>query len=357
MADGQDQEKTEQPTPFKLKEAKNRGQVAKSMEFNSLILISLMLFLAFIFSHQFVTNYLLLSQSLMAYDFRSLVEVNGVLVLFERIVDAMIDIFWPIIAVIVLAGIGSNLVQTGPVFSFFPLKPDPQRLNPVKGFKRIFSKRMLYETIKTFIKLILFGAIGYFCIISFMPALLTYVDVSPDAYGMKLLMTSRELVAKMLLALLLVALIDFMYTRWDFMKQMRMSHKEVKDEVKRREGDPHIRAKRKELQREALERSKSLKNVPDADVLITNPSHISIALQFDQTTMKAPTTIAKGAGDIALKMRKVARKHSVPIVENKPLARKIFRNIRINEVITEDLFPQVAKLYAWLSANKSIKCQ
>ena len=131
-----------------------------------------------------------------------------------------------------------------------------------------------------------------------------------------------------------------------------MSFKEIKDELKRREGDPLIRSKRKELQREALERSKALKSVPDADVLITNPTHIAVALKFEQASMTAPTTIAKGAGDIALNMREVAKKHRVPIVENKPLAREIFRSIQLNDAITEAMYPQVAKIYAWLAANR-----
>ena len=351
MAEREDQEKTEQPTPFKLKEAKDKGQVSKSMEFNSLILISAMLFLSYMMSDRVIAEYLIFSKSLMEYDASNLTDPEGIVVLFDRMWDSMIDIFWPILGVIIAAGVVSNLVQTGPVFSFFPLKPDIQKINPVKGFKRLFSKRMLYEIFKTFIKIILFATVGYLCIIDFMPSLLTYVDISPDAHGVRLIASAQELVLKMLLVLLLVALIDVMYTRWDFMKQMRMSFKEIKDELKRREGDPLIRTKRKELQRQALERIKSLKNVPDADVLITNPTHLAVALQFDQASMNAPVAIAKGAGEVALKMREIARKHRVPIVENKPLARAIFRSIDLNEAIGEDMYPQVAKIYAWLATN------
>lgn len=351
MAESQGQEKTEKPTPFKLKEAKNRGQVSKSTEVNSLILLGAVLFLSYVISHSLMSNYIGFSRALMAYDAAALATPEGVFVLFGRIFDSMLGLFWPLVAVVVLAGILSNLVQTGPVFSFFPLKPDPQRLNPVSGFKRIFSKRMLYETVKTMIKLTLFAVVGYICIVGFLPVLMTYMDIAPEAYGVRLLSSGQELVVKLLLVVMLVALIDFMYTRWDFTNQMRMSHKEVKDEVKRRDGDPLVRAKRRELQKEALERSKSLSSVPDADVLITNPTHIAVALKFDRNTMVAPTTIAKGSGDMAQKMKQVARKSRVPIVENKPLARAIFRKVSLNKAVTEDMYPLVAKIYAWLAAR------
>ncbi len=352
MSDSGGQEKTEKPTPFKLKEAKNKGQVSKSTEINSLLFLAAMLFLSYVVSESLMSNYIQFSKTLLEYDPVSLSRPEGLVVLFESIVYSLLDIFWPIIGVIILIAVVGNLIQTGPVFSFFPLKPDAQRLNPVKGFKKIFSKRMIYESVKTFIKIGLFAAIGYICILEFLPSLFAYMDIPPDAYGVKVLGSSRELVAKLLLAVLLVALIDMMYSRWDFMNQMKMSHKDLKDETKRREGDPLIRAKRKELQREALERSKSLANVPDADVLITNPTHISIALKFDQSTMMAPEMIAKGSGEGALKMKEIARKHNVPIVENKPLARLIFKEIGLNRPISENMFPMVAKIYAWLAANK-----
>ena len=176
----------------------------------------------------------------------------------------------------------SNMVQTGPIFTFFPLKPDPKRLNPVQGFKRVFSRRMLFEALKTFVKLGLITATAYFVIDDMFPHLLAMPQIDPKAYPAVLLDAITSLVFKLVLVLLIVALLDLMYTRWDFGKKMRMSRREVKDEHKRREGDPHVRAKIKELQREAAKRSKSLGRVPDADVLITNPTHFAVAQQNDR---------------------------------------------------------------------------
>jgi len=347
----QSQERTEKPTPFKLKEAKKRGQVAKSMEVNSLFMLAGMLFLAYMMTDKIVSGHLLLSKNLMSYDPGTMSSPQGIILLFEKVAVGVIDVYWPIVAVIVFISIVGNLVQTGPVFSFFPLKPDPKRLNPIAGFKRIFSKRMIYEFFKTVLKLFMFGAVAYIGISSMLLVLLNMVDVPPVAYPLKLVSISRGLVGKMLLVVLIAALIDLMYTRWDYMKQMRMSPKDIKDEVKRREGDPLIRSKRRELQKEALERSKSLKNVPDADVLITNPTHLAIALKFDRESMIAPKTIAKGSGEMAQKMKQVARKHGVVIVENKPLARSMFNKVKVDGSITEEMYPAVAKVYAWLSSR------
>jgi flagellar biosynthesis protein FlhB len=148
----------------------------------------------------------------------------------------------------------------------------------------------------------------------------------------------------MLAVLLIIALLDMLYSRWEYTKRMRMSRREVKEEVKRREGDPHVRAKIKELQREAVKRAGSLRRVPDADVLITNPSHLSVALVYRRETMQAPQVIAKGAGDLALNMRKVARLHRVPLVEQRDLAQQLFRAVGIDEAIGEDLYPLVARI-------------
>jgi flagellar biosynthesis protein FlhB len=351
MAQDQTGERTEKPTPFKLKEAKNRGQVAKSMEVNSLFMLSGMLFLAYLMTEKIVMGHLLLSKNLMAYDASVLESPTGILVLLEQLINDLIDVYWPIVIVIVFISIVGNLVQTGPIFTFFPLKPDLQRMNPIEGFKKIFSKKMVYEFIKTSIKIVLFAAVAYISITGLIMVLLNLVDVSPDSYGLILVSMAREIAAKLLLVVMLAALVDFSYTRWEFMQNMRMSTKDIKDENKRREGDPLIRAKRRELQKEALEKSKAVSNVPDADVLITNPTHLAIALKFDREKMQAPKTIAKGSGEMAQKMKEMARVHGVVIVENKPLARAMYNKVKIDHMITEDMYQPVAKIYAWLSSK------
>lgn len=351
MSEDQSQERTEKPTPFKLKEAKKKGQVSKSMEVNSLFALASVLFLSYLIGDSVITNQLLLSQQLLAYNPDTIGNTSGILLLFEQIKNGLIQTYWPLILLIIFVSIIGNLAQTGPIFSFFPLKPDIQRLNPIKGFKKIFSKRMIYEFVKTTIKIVLFAVIAYTSITGLLPILLSLVDVPPEAYPNKLVSISQTLGAKLLLVVLLAAIVDFAFTRWEFMQQMRMSHKDIKDEIKKREGDPLIRSKRRELQKEAVEKSKSLSNVPDADVLITNPTHLAIALKFDQLNMTSPHVIAKGSGELAIKMKQVARENRIMIVENKPLARSMYNRIQIDHPITEEWYQPIAKIYAWLSSK------
>lgn len=351
MSEDQSQERTEQPTPFKLKDAKDKGQVSKSTEVNSLFALGSVLFLSYLVGDQIVKNQLLLSQKLLGYNPNAIGTSSGILLLFEQIKDSLLQTYWPLIFLIVFISIISNLVQTGPIFSFHPLKPDPQRLNPIKGFKKIFSKRMIYEFIKTTVKLILFATIAYTSIAGMLTVLLNLTDIQPEAYPLKLVIISQGLGAKLLLVVLLSAIVDFAFTRWEFMQQMRMSHKDIKDEVKKREGDPLIKSKRRELQKEAVEKSKSISNVPDADVLITNPTHLAIALKFDQNTMNSPHVTAKGSGELAVKMKMTAKNHSVVIVENKPLARSMYNRVKIDSAIEEEWYQPVAKIYAWLASK------
>lgn len=349
MADNdQDHSKTEQATPFKLREAKRRGQVWKSLELNSFVLLTAVLGILYWSGQDMLIQQLNLSQVIFSNSAEYAVSPSQVFELFGATTTAMFGIFFPMIAVVVVVGILSNVFQTGPVFSFFPLKPDAKRLSPVAGFKRIFSARMLFEAVKTMIKLGLMGAVLFFALVTAVGQSLGMMDSDPDSYPIYILNEIYMISFKLLLVLLLIALVDLMFTRWDFSKKMRMSHRDIKDEVKRREGDPLIRAKLRELQREAAMRAKSIGRVPDADVLITNPTHISIALKYDRLTMDSPQVVAKGGGELATKLRQVARENNVPIVENKKVARLLFKHVDIDRPVPEECFAQVAKILVWV---------
>jgi len=346
----QEQDKTEEATPFKLREAKKRGQVSKSQEINSFLIMSAALSLAFIAGEKMITGQLALDRALLSSAHRVRLEPASIMGWMKTVTAGLFDVYWPLIGLILITGILANLFQTGPVFSFFPIKPDMKRINPVEGFKRLFSMKLVFEAFKSILKVLLFGAVVYFSVMALMPSLMTLVGVNPEQYARFLLDSARGLMFKLLLVLLLVAAIDMAYTRWDFSKKMRMSRRELKDEVKRREGDPQIRAKRRGLQKEAVKRAGSLSRVPEADVLITNPTHLAVALKYRRGTMVAPQVIAKGAGELAGKMKLVAREHRVPIVENKPLARKLFKKVDIEQGIPEALYPAVAKILVWVFA-------
>lgn len=344
----QEQDRNEPATPFKLREARRRGQVNKSLEVNSFLILATMLAITYFMGEDFIAHQLDVSRSVFSQAHMVELTIPNAVTWFSVLTSAMFGIYWPFVGGIILIGILSNMFQTGPVFSFFPLKPDSQRINPVKGFKRLFSTRLLYESLKTILKLFLFGGVIYLVIHALTPTLVALVDVDPNSYAMFLLENARDLIFVLLLVLFIVAAFDIAYTRWDFAKKMRMSRREIKEEVKRREGDPQVRAKLRELQREAAKRAGSLQKVPDADVLITNPTHLAIALRYDRESMQAPEVCAKGAGELALKMRVVAAQNGVPVVENKPLARKLFQRATLDDVIPEDLYPKVAKILVWV---------
>jgi flagellar biosynthesis protein FlhB len=346
----QDQDKTEEATPFKLQEARKRGQVAKSQEVNSFIVLTAALGMAYIAGEKMIAGQLKLDRALLSSAHQFPLEPAAIVVWMKDLISDMFDIYWPLIILIMVVGILANLFQTGPVFSFFPLKPDIKRINPVEGFKRLFSMKIVFEAFKSVLKLLLFGAVVYFAVIALMPTMLTLVGVNPDHYVNFLLDSARGLVFKLLLMLLLVAAADLAYSRRDYAKKLRMSRRELKDEVKRREGDPRVRAKRRELQKEAVKRAGSLSKVPDADVLITNPTHLAIALKYQRSTMISPQVIAKGAGGLAVQMKHIAQEHRVPVVENKPLARQLFKSVDIEHAIPEDLYPAVAKILVWVYA-------
>jgi len=278
------------------------------------------------------------------------VEQPGDAAWLGQVLLASLDIIVPFVLMAVLAGILANLVQIGPVFSFTPLEPKFERINPVQGFKRVFSKRMLFEAFKTLLKLVLFGTILYGFLLGMWPGLPAIATGDGGTRLAWLAAAGQSLLLRLGLALLLIGLLDLLYTRWQYSKQMMMSRREIKEEGKRREGDPHVRAKLRELQRENLKQARSLSRVPEADVLITNPEHFAIALKYVRGAMSAPQVIAKGADRWAIEMKALARANGVPLYERRKLAQTLFRQARVDQPIPPESFVDVARIYAEVEA-------
>ncbi len=340
----QDQDRTEQATPFKLREAKKRGQVPKSLEVNSWFVLAACMLVVFIYGDTMIAELAHILRTVFSHSASLNLSPNEFINWLGQIFYAVVVMMSPLIVAIMVVAVLMNFFQTGPIFSFFPLKPDLKKINPVTGFKRIFSKRTVYETIKNLIKLALFSGVVYLFVMNLLPGLLSFMQVDPKVYSFLVLNHVEALMLQLVGVLLLLALIDLVQSRREFSEKMKMSTREVKDEVKRREGDPHVRQKIKELQRENAKRAQSASRVPEADVLITNPTHRAIAIKYDRETMESPQVIAKGAGDLALKMREIARRNQVTIVENKPLARALFKDVALEESIPGLYFAEIAKI-------------
>jgi flagellar biosynthesis protein FlhB len=344
MAEEKEQDRTEQATPFKLREARKQGQVAKSVELTAWVILLMTTAFIYIFGRKLIASDLRLSEALFSQSGHILLSGHNTLRLFSAATFHILSTFWFLIALIIGFALLANFIQTGPVFSWQPLKPDFKRINPVTGFKKLFNKRIIYELGKTLFKIALVCLIiGLFIdrqINTLMGLLYTDIQAHPAEILHQILMLAFWLLG----GLASVAIFDFAFTKWEFSRNMRMSRREMRDEVKRREGDPKIKQKIRELQREAATRGASVSRIPDADVLITNPTHLSIAVLYKQGEMAAPIVIAKGAGEMALRMRIKARQHRVPLVENKALACKLFERVRIDEPIIPEVYASVAKI-------------
>ncbi len=345
----QDQDRNLPATPHKLREARKKGQVAKSQEVNSLVTLSALLLAIYCFGQWAVQKQSELGFFILDSSSRVIFEKSHLISWFTIIAQKAIAVLLPFVMAAMILGVASNLLQMGgPVISFFPLKPDINRINPVEGFKRVFSFKMVIEAIKTIIKISVFGVVGYFCLKALIPMFFSLMGRDPTSYPVFLLEGVTKLLSRLLIVVLIVAIIDLIFTRWDFAKKMKMSFRDLKDEVKKREGDPDIRSKRKLIQKELMQKIQSVAEVPNADVVITNPTHFAVALKYDSENMNAPEIIAKGAGQIALRMREIARENNVKIVENKPLARKLFFSGEIDMPVPEALFSSVAHILAWV---------
>jgi flagellar biosynthetic protein FlhB len=267
----------------------------------------------------------------------------------------LLGVFGLFVALIIGVGVLANFAQTGPVLTTHPLKPDFTRLNPVAGFKRVFNSRMLYETAKTLIKVALLVAVVYVSLRNAIPALMSLQMMDIHAHPLWLAKQVLRLALAVLGMLAFIAIVDLAFVKWDFAKRMRMSRREVREEVKRRDGDPKVKAKIRELQREAARRGASLKRVPEADVLITNPTHLSIAVKYERGKAPAPRVIAKGSGDMAMRMREKARQHGVPIIENRAVAQLLFRNSPLDAFVPPETYPAVARLLKWAYRQRTAR--
>lgn len=348
----EDTDKTEEATPHKLIEARKRGQVAKSMEASGIgVMIVAACFLA-IMGGGLLLDVILDARFLFSQAGNITLSHNNSIQLLNSLVAHTVSDWWPYIFTLAATSLLLTLSQVGPVFSFHPLKPDFKRINPVEGFKRLFSARMLYEIGKSVIKaaflsatvIVMFSAIVY-------KSSLAY-DMAPENLLTFLIRLLSPVLWVLIIGSAAIAILDLIYSRRDFKKKMRMSTRDIKEEVKRREGDPLLRSKRKQVQRELNAQLSSLGNIKKADVLITNPTHLAVALKYDRNAMSAPNVIAMTSGDMALKARQIAKTCHIPIIEDRPLARALFKQCKVNAMITPDLFHLIAPIYINLLRTK-----
>jgi flagellar biosynthesis protein FlhB len=343
-----DQNKTEKPTPFKLSEAQKKGQVNKSLELNALVTSLCFIALVAMLFAQFSRTLAEESRRLMVLSADFMWTGKNLTTLFNELTAKMLALFAPAIMILLIAAVTITVSQTGFVFTSHPLKPDFSKLNPANGIKRLFAKKVMFDLVKNVLKIGVFFLTIWFAY----PWFINDVSIAMQGTAAQIPEMWLALFIKMALLAAVVALpfmlSDFLFTRWDFLHKMRMSTQEVKDEHKKREGDPQIRSKQKQLQRELLKKTAALQAVQQADVIIVNPTHIALALQYDKDKMPAPKVVALGKGELAGKIREQGRRFGIPIVQNKPLARRLYKNVQLGNYVPVDSFADLAPIFRWL---------
>jgi flagellar biosynthetic protein FlhB len=355
MSSEQDLDRNEKASPYKLDEARKRGQVAKS---NDMLSLAVMLVAAIGF-FALVPTALRSMASLIARGMAtgpaSLNNAGDAAQLVSSGLFGALQVIAPLLFVVVVVVVAAQVLQTGPVFSTTPLKPDWSRLNPVTGLKKLFSIKLLFEAGKSVLKLLALASVAYMALHALVPGLARLQSATVKAFMLTLVDSAGGLATKLCAALAVFALIDVLYVRWDYMKNLRMSRREMADEQKHRDGDPRIKARLRELRHEFLRRTRAVKNVPQADVLITNPTHIAIALQYRHGESPAPRLVAKGAGGLARRMREIAYRANVPVVQSPVLARALFKEVEQETYVPERWYPQIAKILVWVQAGKTAR--
>lgn len=347
-------EKTEPATPKKLKDAREEGQVAKSMEVVTAFML-LGLFLGLKLFAGYIGNGFLERFAQLYGSISSIVSgqvtKNTMIAVMQECIIAILLISAPIMLIAFVVAFVCNVAQVKWAPTLKPLKPKPSKLSPMKGMKRLFSKDKIMELLKSIAKV----------------AVLSYVvyDTIKDEYGLLFQFYRFELgtaiVAvgnliinigiKIAVCFFIIAVVDYFYQKHKFSEDMKMTKQEIKDEYKNSEGDPQVKGKIKARMREASQR-RMMQSVPDADVVITNPTHLAVALKYDKNNSTAPIVVAKGADYVAEKIKETARENKVEIVENKPVARMLYYNVEIDQEIPPELYQAVAEILAYVYGLK-----
>ena len=349
--DGGTGEKTEPATPRRREEARRKGQVFKSTDLNAAVIMAAGAIAAYLLYpyiiqslHDFTVLYLLertTSEITIQYANELLLEV---LYLLGRMV-------LPIMAACFIAALLISYLQVGFVFSGEPLAPKLERLNPVQGFQRIFSKRALVELLKSLLKVVITGWIVYSVIRKYYYVFPRFVDMELGATLQVLAQIIFEMAMKVGVFFVVIGILDYLYQWYEYEKSLKMSKYDVKQEYKEIEGDPQIKARQRQIQREVAMR-RMMAEVPKADVIITNPTHFAVALRYEVDSMEAPMVIAKGQDFLAAKIKEIAAHHEIMIVENPLLARTLYYSVDIGQTVPEELYQAVAEVLAFVYRQK-----
>lgn len=353
MAEEPGGERSEQASDKRREEFRKKGQVAQSREVQTAAMLLGFVLLWYGYGPTFWGQLTRLVAQLLSNSATYAVTPLSVVSLLGFLLGKMALLLWPILLLVMVVGFLASFLQIGWVFSTDPLIPDFSKLDPIQGLGRFISLRSLIELGKSLAKIVLVGWVAYRTIRPELESLLLLTNMEVVDTLSFLGRLSGLVLAKTCGVIVVLAVIDFLYVRWEMEQKMKMTKQEQKEELKESEGDPYLKARVRSLQMQ-MSRRRMMAEVPKADVVITNPTHFSVAIVYDRNQMDAPRVVAKGADLMALKIREIAREHRVPLVENVAVARALFQ-VELGGAVPEDLFVAVAEILAYVYNLKGIK--
>ncbi len=341
-----DSQKTEDPTPKRLQEAREKGQVATSREINSWFAMLSGLLIVYLFAPGVAGRLEGLLRRFVEQPHQVRLDPSDLQGgMFGTVSDVLI-IIAPVLAIPLLAAMASAL-QTGVLFSTETISPKGNRISPLSGLKRLFSARSLAEFVKGLIKLAIVGVVAAAIIWPELANPTKWANLDSAAILPVIAMLTVKVAAGVVGVMTVVAALDLLYQRLMMFRELRMSRRELLDELKQTEGDPYVKARLRRIRMERARR-RMMQEVPKADVVITNPTHFAVALKYDQETMAAPQLVAKGADLVAARIRALAEEHQVPIVQNPPLARALYATVELDQEIPPDHYRAVAEVISFV---------
>ena len=339
-----DEDKQFDATPRKLQQARKEGQVVKSKDFSTAISL-LVLFTAINALAPFIWQQIT-QLFVILYDQipNAHIEAVGLTYILTITLVPTILLIGPILFLAFAVAIMADFIQVGPLVATAPLMPKLDKLNPTKYFKNIMSVKTLFELVKNIVKVAILGFIGWSVYSAHLPSILRLASIDNNfAVMMEFGSLIVEFIFKACLAFLVISAADYGVTKWKFLKDQKMSFKEIKDEYKNTEGDPNVKAALRQRRMQMLQRG-MMDSVPEADFVVRNPIHVACALKYDQAEMECPVLTAKGSELIAQKIIKIAEENNVPVIDNPPVARALYRIVDINQYIPPELYKAIAEI-------------
>ncbi len=353
----EDEGRTEEPTEKKLREAREKGQVAKTQELPQAIVV-IFGFLVIFFMGAWIYDTI---ARMVSYYMRSFARFSlnerSLLIELYRMATASAEILLPVFGAVTVAAIIGNVAQVGFQVSSYPLRLDLSKIkfDPATMLKRIFfSKQVAMNLFKSVFKVVVIGLIAYLIVITDYDEIIKTPDVSIALALKNISIIALKVILWSAVLLLILSIPDYIFQKREFIESLKMTREELKEELKETVGDPHIRARLREMQREIAMRN-MIREVPRADVVVTNPTHFAVALSYDRIVMDAPVVVAKGVDNLALRIRQIAKEHGILIIENRPLAQDIYYRIEVGDMIPEDLFYAVSLVYAELYRKRGFR--